>query len=150
HPPRTRTPPGRRSPPLRARTRHPRLLQGHRPVTPQHHKQPMYRDERDGLDMSRWLCQTPGCPAVISQSTLDLLDDYNHNRQAAAGYANPARAREALAILGDRCPEHWYRAARLRIDNPQASWTELARTEGCTRNVLAGNFRRLLNAAYLR
>lgn len=41
--------------------------------TPWHCGQPMYRDQRDGVDMQRSLCARPRCDAVLSDSTLATM-----------------------------------------------------------------------------
>ena len=50
-------------------------------MNPQHHDQPMYRDEHQGQDMGRWLCTEPRCPAVISDATLELLAESDWARE---------------------------------------------------------------------
>lgn len=70
--------------------------------------------------------------------------DRNARRTKEAAPVQVARVRDALAALGDQTPPLYAQAARLRIDHPGDSLTELAAHAAVTKHVLAGRLRRLL------
>ena len=64
-----------------------------------------------------------------------------------AGQRDTGLLRDALATLGDRCPDSYRRVAEARIASPGASWRQVAAALGMTKDQAAGIYRRLLTLA---
>ena len=76
-----------------------------------------------------------------------ILADANSRRARDAASTATRQAQEALDILGDNCPPRLAAVARLRLQYPDATISELAEHDGVTKDVIAGRLRRLFTAA---
>jgi DNA-binding transcriptional regulator WhiA len=68
----------------------------------------------------------------------------NADRARAAGRRDARLAAIALERLGDTCTPSQRAVAEARIADPDASWAQIARRLGLTKDVVIGQFRRML------
>lgn len=71
----------------------------------------------------------------------------NYHRAAAAAIVEVERVRDAMRDLDGNARHHLLAVGRLRLDNPTASYTELATIAGLTKDQVRSRIRQLLHLA---